>query len=127
MQYVPRANLPEKADEFLRGYLEAAEWCGIMEEQREAFELSVSPAWHLESYAEAEADCETFCEENAADLEDIDPARAGHYFYLTRNRHGAGFWDLGLGKAGERLTRAAHAYGEANVDFDAESETLRLI
>lgn len=127
MQYVPRANLPEKADEFLRGYLEAAEWCGLMEEQREAFELSVYPSWDAESYAAASTDCKAFCEECAADLEGMDPASAGQDFYLTRNRHGVGFWDRGLGKAGERLTRAAHAYGEANVDFDAESETLRLI
>lgn len=126
MEYIPRAAFPLASDDFLRGYLEAAEWCGLMEEQREAFELSVAPAWDLETFMESEADCETFAEDNAADLEGIDPARAGHYFYLTRNGHGAGFWDLGLGKAGERLTRAAHAYGSADVDFDADSETLRL-
>lgn len=39
-----------------------------------------------------------------------DPARAGHDFYLTRNRHGAGFWD-GDWKDGEKLTEAAHTWG----------------
>ena len=37
--------------------------------------------------------------------------RAGHDFWLTRNRHGSGFWDEGLGERGKKLTDAAHAYG----------------
>lgn len=39
----------------------------------------------------------------------------GHDFWLTRNRHGAGFWDRGyLGDIGQALTDAAHAEGEAD-------------
>jgi hypothetical protein len=34
---------------------------------------------------------------------------AGHDFVLTANHHGAGFWDRGLGGAGELLTEATHA------------------
>ena len=37
---------------------------------------------------------------------------AGHDFALTRNHHGAGYWDRGLGELGARLTEAAHARGE---------------
>lgn len=37
---------------------------------------------------------------------------AGHDFALTRNRHGAGFWDRGLGSLGLKLTEAAEAAGE---------------
>jgi hypothetical protein len=40
---------------------------------------------------------------------------AGHDFWLTRNGHGAGFWDRGLGETGEKLTAAAHAFGECNL------------
>jgi hypothetical protein len=29
----------------------------------------------------------------------------------TRNRHGAGFWDRGLGDLGDQLTDAAHTMG----------------
>ena len=43
----------------------------------------------------------------------MEPAQAGHDFWLTRNRHGAGFWDRGLGERGQRLTDAAHVYGES--------------
>lgn len=41
-----------------------------------------------------------------------DVSDAGHDFWLTRNRHGAGFWDRGLGVVGDLLTDAAHAAGE---------------
>lgn len=36
----------------------------------------------------------------------------GHDFWLTRNGHGAGFWDRGLGELGDRLTELAQPYGE---------------
>jgi len=44
----------------------------------------------------------------------------GHDFWLTRNRHGAGFWDRyhGLdprGIVGSELTELAHPYGESVV------------
>lgn len=40
---------------------------------------------------------------------------AGHDLALTRNRHGAGFWDRMLGTPGDELTELAHAAGELNV------------
>ena len=42
----------------------------------------------------------------------LDDGQIGHDFWLTRNRHGAGFWDRGLGEVGNRLTHASHACGE---------------
>lgn len=65
------------------------------------------------------ADCADFQEAQAADLDlsyhhetiGYDESRAGHDFWLTRNGHGAGFWDRGLGDVGKRLTDAAHVYG----------------
>lgn len=36
---------------------------------------------------------------------------AGHDHSLTREHHGTGFWDRGLGELGERLTKASQAYG----------------
>ena len=40
-----------------------------------------------------------------------DAGAAGHDFSLTRDGHGAGFWDRGAGRAGEVLTEAAKPYG----------------
>lgn len=41
----------------------------------------------------------------------------GHDIILTANHHGTGFWDRGLGTAGEALTDAAHDY---EYELDAE-------
>ena len=37
--------------------------------------------------------------------------QVGHDFWLTREGHGAGFWDRGNGPQGDRLTELAKAYG----------------
>ena len=39
---------------------------------------------------------------------------AGHDFWLTRNGHGAGFWDRGLGQLGDDLTDAAKSFGSCD-------------
>ena len=71
------------------------------------------------------ADCEDFLGSNASDLAEYcermrneqwsGEERAGHDFWLTRNGHGAGFWDRGLGDLGDRLSAAAKVYGECDL------------
>lgn len=61
-------------------------------------------------------DCKSFAADNAEDLAHAgDDGRNGHDFWLTRNGHGAGFWDRGYGKVGDRLTDAAHAWGTSDI------------
>jgi len=62
---------------------------------------------------------------NQADLAEISPELAGHDFVLTRNRHGAGFWDRGYGDKGDRLTKAAHVYGDASL-YEGDNGKLYL-
>lgn len=50
----------------------------------------------------------------------------GHDFWLTRNHHGAGFWDRGLGDLGDVLTKWAHTYGSADL-YVTDDGTLNLI
>lgn len=57
-------------------------------------------------------DCKDFRHHNAELMQNLDLAQCGHDFWLTRNGHGAGFWDRGYGKVGDDLTKAAKAYGE---------------
>lgn len=50
--------------------------------------------------------------------EGYDDARVGRDFWYTRNGHGVGFWDLGLGEVGERLS-ALCGYGTDFPPVDA--------
>lgn len=49
----------------------------------------------------------------------------GHDFYLTRERHGAGFWDRGLGELGDYLTKLAKWAGSASDLDDDGTGVLR--
>lgn len=88
---------------FCQGYFEAMLAseddlgnAGFYQLPREAFDKSIS-------------DCLKFQKMVATPLMmalagSYDSAQAGMDFYLTRNGHGAGFWDRGLGVIGEELT-----------------------
>lgn len=43
------------------------------------------------------------------------PEQFGHDLALTRNGHGAGFWDRGLGEAGDVLTSWAKSLGTLHI------------
>jgi len=62
------------------------------------------------------ADCNKFTGDNAKDLEDEHMGLAGHDFWLTRNSHGAGFWDGGWEEnKGKRLTIAAKSFPDIHL------------
>lgn len=67
-----------------------------------------------ESKQKAQQDCESFLQQvEAAGLELNEDA--GHDFWLTRNGHGAEFWDGDYEKeVGQKLTDIAKSFGEAN-------------
>lgn len=64
------------------------------------------------------SDCERFYSDNRELIDNLrdacltDCGQIGPDLWLTRNGHGAGFWDRGLGDAGDTLTEAAHVMGE---------------
>jgi hypothetical protein len=69
-----------------------------------------------ETLAEMIEDCQQFQTNNAALLAGLDAKNTGHDFWLTRNRHGAGFWDGDYSDAiGKALTEASHVWGEFNL------------
>ncbi len=104
-------------DEFTRSYIETALWLCHGEDGEPIkgasfYQLTGS------TLVEAIADCAAFQAAHADDIES-DPGRAGHDFYLTRNRHGAGFWDGDWPPAvGRALTDAAHVYGTWELERD---------
>jgi hypothetical protein len=60
-------------------------------------------------------DCQAFQNEHLDDIAN-DLERAGHDFWLTRNGHGAGFWDGDWDdEIGGRLTKASYAYGSVDL------------
>ena len=102
-------------DAFTRAYIECALWAS-MDDDDEPLDRQYS--WTditHESLQRMMDDCKAFQEQNAA-LIGCEDERAGHDFWLTRNHHGAGFWDGDWIKdIGESLTNAAHAFGECGL------------
>ena len=100
----------------LSAYIECALWSSLTEGTDDA-EFLDQTDYQLSDDARAEmlADCQAFYEANANDLADMDAEQAGHDFWLTRNHHGTGFWDRGLGALGQRLTDACQPYGDCDL------------
>lgn len=103
-------------DSFTAAYIEAALWSSNDESTPQGGQpldanytaADIAP----ETLALMTHDCEAFQRAHAADIA-LDLERAGHDFWLTRNHHGAGFWDGDWSdKIGNRLTTASHAFGD---------------
>lgn len=108
-------------DQALRQYVETALWSSLVqdgEHEGEALDDHYGPEdIARQALEDMRVDVAAFLEE-AADLMasvDMPVEQAAHDFWLTRNRHGAGFWDRGLGATGERLSNMAHAYGPSDL------------
>lgn len=106
---------------FTRGFLECALWSSN-DETRDDGGDPLDSNYTILDIADPcldlfEAECKRFQSDNAIDLESAETAgHAGHDFWLTRNRHGAGFWDGDYPDAvGERLTADSHCYGEVDL------------
>lgn len=112
------------AENFLNGFLVCALWSSTDESRDDGGDpLDANHStddFTPEALESLKNDCESFIESNAEDLEayhlaGFDSEQAGHDFWLTRNGHGAGFWDRGLGELGERLSKASKVYGSVDL------------
>jgi hypothetical protein len=107
-------------ERFVSSYLETALWASFDEAGNSLRDYHNLDADDMppDALAEARADCEAFWGEHQEDIE-ANPSRAGHDFFLTRNRHGAGFWDGDWPQdVGRRLTEASHVYGTWELALD---------
>jgi hypothetical protein len=66
------------------------------------------------AYAEMISDCESFRDSHADMLSDVSPSDAGHNFWLSRNGHGAGFFDSSAEHA-HALQAATRPYGSVDL------------
>jgi hypothetical protein len=105
-------------DTFAKAYAETALWAEIDPDTEEPLDNGHS----IEDLAEDTLreiieDCENFRTEVAEIITagGFDAKTVAHNFWLTRNGHGAGFWDGGFGKHGDALTKAAKAYGDTDL------------
>lgn len=110
----------DECDYFTRSYIEALLWSSHDDEVPEWDALPPSP----ELIERAHHECRAFLY-RAQWMIDAEPdppdscgdvmEQAGHDFALTRNDHGAGFWDGDWPTYGDRLTKVAKSFGEVNV------------
>jgi hypothetical protein len=105
--------------DFFRGYVDCAEWLLPTDTgESDSINRDDIRGWSRSVVRTMRADCRDFYRANRADLLDYVETTgrgmesAGMDFYLTRERHGAGFWDRGHAACLTRLTDAAHGFGE---------------
>jgi len=118
-QFISSLPIPADVDAFVAEYLETAEWTDCSEDSPENHNAE---GWSQAAIDCAKIDCEDFRTANAADLAAYEKATGwsgATDFWLTRNGHGAGFWDRGLGDLGKRLSTAAK-YGSLSVYVGAD-------
>ena len=114
-------ELDLELDQFTHAYMECALWassddnCDSLDESCDVDDISEPVRKAMIQ------DCQQFQKDNKELLEQAyqhgsyDAEHAGHDYWLTRNHHGAGFWDRGLGEVGDALTKAANAVGSLNL------------
>jgi hypothetical protein len=118
-------------DTFTQAYIECALWASTDDSDETGGE-SLDANYSIDDLApetlkQMQEDCEQFCDVSYEDLQraymhrrNYSEANAGHDFWLTRNGHGAGFWDRGFGDLrtdtiGGRLSRDAKSFGSCDL------------
>lgn len=106
-----KEQLLESLDGFIRDYLITAMWSSTDDNDRPLEDnYTISDLSEL-ALLQAIADCQQF-QDNNIHLIHYDLTRAAHDFWLTRNRHGVGFWDGDWPEtAGKILTESSHKFG----------------
>lgn len=98
-----------KLDTFTRAYVEAALWSST-DDDGVPLDNTYSPEdIALQTLEQMILDCEAFQKHLTPEE---DETQAGHDFWLTRNGHGAGFWDGDWSEArGKELTDLCRPFG----------------
>jgi hypothetical protein len=121
-----RASAPKTfaaLDYFTQGYVEAMFWTDCNSDSCDGLADATFSDLACEALKSLMEDCEAFQRDNEALLEaayerGYTEEQAGHDYWLTRNRHGAGFWDRGeldAGGIGDKLSDMAHLDGSVDL------------
>jgi hypothetical protein len=114
----------------LSDYLACAAWSSTDEYGDSMDSLVFSTAAHARMGKDL-VDFVEYCEANLpttlAMYELTETAKQfAHDFWLTRNGHGAGFWDRGLGVVGDRLTKVAKSFGSCDLYVNHETSEIEV-
>lgn len=127
MQQPGSKNIMKTTDSFVRAYIETALWSSTDGEGTPLDSLDAELSTDAQN--KMENDCRAFQEKADAIISaaietgqvvcgpDFDEwGRAAHDFWLTRNHHGAGFWDGDWPEPfAKQLTEIAHSFGSCDL------------
>jgi hypothetical protein len=99
-------------DAFIAAYKGCALWSTLdwSDDGIDQYMEDVHMKWADSAEKEIKEDCTAFVEANIEMLDKWTPENAGHSFFLSRNGHGAGFFDY-PDMHGNKLHKAAKVYG----------------
>ena len=104
--------MTKQLDKFTIQYLETALWSSL-----DSNDNPLDQDFSINDFSDnfidtAIKDCNSFREKTRELLDGHCETMAAHDFWLTRNSHGAGFWDGDYEKElGEKLTKISHDFG----------------
>lgn len=105
---------PAKLDAFTKQYIATAFWSSNDDDGEPLENNYTIDDLARETLATMIADCEKFQADNSAMIQGRE-SDAGHDFWLTRNGHGAGFWDGDWKDHGDALTQASKKFAEIDL------------
>ena len=105
-------------DQMIDAYITCALWSSVVDEGMPLGDSFTADDLTPDALARIQDDCRTFyIKTSSRYIFDAEtPDQMGHDLWLTRNGHGAGFWDRGLGEVGERLSDLARSMGEQSLE-----------
>jgi hypothetical protein len=103
-------------DKNVNSYLECALWSSTDQDDYPLdYHFGIKDL-ATETVERAQRDLDAFLKLAGDLIDSLDLEQVAHDFWLTRNRHGAGFWDGDYDKTtGEKLTELSHSFGEINL------------
>lgn len=109
-------------DDFHRAFLAALLWSTTDSTDANLDDHYTAKDLHPHTANVLRKQCDAFWEEHTTLLNTAfagdtpyNAAQAGHDFALSRNGHGAGFFDRGLDEVGDQLQQAAQEAGECDI------------
>ena len=108
-----------KMNSFLEQYLATALWSSI-DDNDDPFDWNYCIYdFSEEALKQADKECDLFIEKAGDLLDGFDDTDIAHDFWLTRNGHGAGFWDGDYpDDIGDKLTKIADEFRELHIYVD---------